>query len=498
MDKRRISVNVQNQILILRDKNYGIRRISKSLNIARNTVRDFLRAYDGSTEKETTDSVSEIQGATDSDSKINWNEVHLNFNKGVPIKTQWHELCFNSDISYSSFYHQYRRRYKPQPVVTMRLIHNPGEKVFFDFADGISITSRTNGEKTKTQLFVGVMPFSGLTKGEFLLDQKQLSMLPAVENIFHQIGGVPKYAVFDNLKSAVNKAHIYDPDTNQSMIEFANHWGFAVIPARPYKPRDKAAVEAGIGVIQRQFFQEVRDSTFFSLGELNSRFKEFLEKLNQSPMKDHGGVSRMDRFTSERSILQTVMATNFELSVWKTCKVHPDCHVQVENRFYSVQHQYVGLTVKVRIRKNTIEIFSSDGENLCLHIKLKGNDRASTIEAHYPEEKLATSRFEVRHAIKQSESIGPKTNEFIIKLFAQEYPLRFLRRAQGILRLVQSGHVRKEDLEYACGQGLLFNRTHFGYIKSAAMFHRSGGGKLCSVAPIRDLNQSYLRNQSTE
>ncbi|OYZ13507.1 MAG: hypothetical protein B7Y39_17495 [Bdellovibrio sp. 28-41-41] len=290
-----------------------------------------MRAYDSSTDEESTGSVSEIKSSTDSDSKINWNEVHLNFNRGVPIKTQWQELCFNRDVSYSSFYHQYRRRYKPQPVVTMRLVHNPGEKIFFDFADGISFTNRTNGEKTKTQLFVGVMPFSGLTKGEFLLDQKQLSMLPAVENIFHQIGGVPRYAVFDNLKSAVNKAHIYDPDTNQSMIEFANHWGFAVLPARPYKPRDKAAVEAGIGVIQIQFFQEVRDSTFYSLGELNNRFKEFLEKLNQSLMKDHGGVSRIDRFSSERSILQTLMVTNFELSAWKTCKVHPDCHVQVEN-----------------------------------------------------------------------------------------------------------------------------------------------------------------------
>ena len=181
MDKRRISVNVQNQILILREKNYGIRRISKSLNIARNTVRDFLRAYDGSTEEESSDSVSETQSSTDSDSKIDWNDVHLNFNKGVPIKTQWQELCFNGDVSYSSFYHQYRRRYKPQPVVTMRLVHSPGEKIFFDFADGISITNRLNGTKTKTQLFVGVMPFSGLTKGEFLLDQKQLSMLPAVE-----------------------------------------------------------------------------------------------------------------------------------------------------------------------------------------------------------------------------------------------------------------------------------------------------------------------------
>ena len=203
MDRRRISVNVQKQILILREKNYGIRRISKSLNIARNTVRDFLRAYYESPNKE-----SESQGSAKPDSKINWDEVHINFNKGVPIKTQWQELCDANRITYMSFYHQYRRKHKPQPTVTMRLVHNPGEKIFFDFADGISITNRLDGTKTKTQLFVGVMPFSGLTKGEFLLDQKQISMLPAVENIFHQIDGVPKYAVFDNLKSAVNKAHI--------------------------------------------------------------------------------------------------------------------------------------------------------------------------------------------------------------------------------------------------------------------------------------------------
>ncbi|MBC7421434.1 MAG: hypothetical protein H7328_11970 [Bdellovibrio sp.] len=101
------------------------------------------------------------------------------------------------------------------------------------------------------------------------------------------------------------------------MLEFANHWDFAVIPARPYKPRDKAAVEAGIGVIQRQFFQEVRNEVFYTLGELNNRFKIFLEKLNQSAMKDHGGVSRLDRFENEKHLLQVLQKSNYELSTWK-------------------------------------------------------------------------------------------------------------------------------------------------------------------------------------
>ncbi len=493
MNNRRISVNVQQQILILRDKNFGIRRTAKVLKIARNTVRDFLRDCDADKNSESTSTLESKNKS--SEFKINWEQVHLNFNKGILIKTQWREICFDEQMTYSSFYHQYRRLYTKQPEVTMRLVHVPGEKIFFDFADGISITDRLTKQKTKTQLFVGVLPFSGLTKGEFLLDQKQITMLPAVENIFNQIDGVPKYVVFDNLKSAVNRADIYDPDTNQTMIEFANHWGFAVVPARPYKPRDKAAVEAGIGVIQRQFFQEVRDQIFYSIGELNQSFKIFLERLNKSAMKDHGGVSRMERFENEKFLMQNLQSNNYELATWKTCKVHPDCHVQVENKFYSVPHQYVGVTVKVRIKNNTVEVFAINGEALCVHPRIKNGDRASTIEAHYPEEKLAASRFEIKHALRQASLTGPKTDEFIKKLFEDQYPLKYLRRAQGILRLVQSGQVSKENLEYACGKALQFNRMQFAYVKSAALYHKSGGGKLCVVAPKRDLSHSYLRQE---
>lgn len=486
-------MNVQQQILIMRDKGIGIRRTAKTLDVARNTVRDFLRDYDNQKEE----SVFEITdtAVTSTSNAIDWAKVHNQFNKGVSIKTQWREICYLQERTYSSFYHEYRRYYLKQPEVTMRLQHHAGEKIFFDFCDGLMITNRLTGTRTKTQLFVGVLPFSGLTKGEFLTDQKQISMFPAVENIFNQIGGVTKYVVFDNLKSAVNKAHIYDPDTNQTMIEFANHWGFAVIPARPYKPRDKAAVEAGIGVIQRQFYQEVREEIFYSIGELNIRFKIFLDELNSAAMKDHGGVSRSDRFENEKQLLRPVQSEKFELSTWKTCKVHPDCHVQVENKFYSVPHRYVGLTVKVRIKNNTVEMFNAEGDALCVHVKIKDTARASTIEAHYPEEKVAASRFEVKHALRQASLVGVKTEEFINKLFSDQYPLKFLRRAQGILRLVQTDTVSKANLEYACTKALLYNRMQFSYVKSAAIFHKSGGGKLSLLAPKRDQAHSYLRNE---
>lgn len=73
-------------------------------------------------------------------------------------------------------------------------------------------------------------------------------------------------------------------------MEFANHWGFAVLPARPRCPKDKAAVEAGIGVSQRQFFNEVRDRVFHSLSELNQAYREYKKRLNSDTMKDHGDL----------------------------------------------------------------------------------------------------------------------------------------------------------------------------------------------------------------
>ena len=118
---------------------------------------------------------------------------------------------------------------------------------------------------------MGVLPFSSYTFGEFVSDQKLPTFIGVQERMFAYFGGVTPYLVVDNLKSGVHSAPIcYDPDVNPTYCDFANHMGFAVLPARPYKPRDKGSGESTIGVIQRDFFQEVRNRVFYSLSELNA------------------------------------------------------------------------------------------------------------------------------------------------------------------------------------------------------------------------------------
>lgn len=484
MAKMRTSVEIRNQVLELRKQGKGKKAIARTLKIARNTVKKIL---------ENTESSAAPEIPTWAQT-IDWEKIHLQVGRGIHLNILHQENTDTNEVGYLKFWRHYRSLHPENKKITMVLHHKPGERTYFDFTDGLFITDRETGVKTKTQLLCGVLAFSSLTFGEFILDQKQPNMIRSMENCFHYFGGTTPYVTVDNLKSGVKTAHIYDPEVNPGFVEFANHWGFAVIPARPYHPRDKAKNESAIGVIQRQFFQEFRDKVFYSLAEINTEFRKYCDRLNTTVMKDYG-VSRRDRFATESALLLPCAYEAFELSKWKEAKVHADCHVQVDKRFYSVPYAYIGQSVKVRIRNKMIEIFNLDLESIAVHSKLTGHDLYSTTEGHYPEQKLAVARFEVKHALAEANKIGPETTKLIEALTMGERPLRLLRRIQGILRLYQSKKVTKESLEYAARVGMMFNKTQYQYIKSVAEQYQQNGHRTLSSVPKRDAETIHLHHQ---
>lgn len=74
----------------------------------------------------------------------------------------------------------------------------------------------------------------------------------------------------DQLRSAVRGPDRHEPDINATYLEMAQHYGVAVMPARPGRPRDKAKVEVAVLIAQRWILARLRHRTFFSLAELNA------------------------------------------------------------------------------------------------------------------------------------------------------------------------------------------------------------------------------------
>jgi len=490
MPRMRTSVEVRNQVLEMSHREVGIKKIALALRISKNTVRKIIRQ--SADEKVAKAAVPGWAAA------VNWEKVRESVGRGVPVNILHRETVNSQEITYIKFWRYYKLKNPSSKSVTMILNHKAGERTFFDFTDGINIVDGKTGEIKKTHLLCGVLAFSSLTFGEFVWDQKLPTMLRGMENVFKYFGGVTPYLTVDNLKSGVARAHLYDPDVNPTFVDFANHWGFAVIPARPYSPRDKGKNESAIGVIQRQFYQQVRERTFYSLKELNAEFRKYCDALNCDKMKDHGGITRRERFAIEKLLLRPLALQDYEISICKDAKVHSDCHVQVEKNFYSVPHVFVGRSVRVRIKAKLIEIFdTSSVDVLSVHVRLTGSGQYSTVEAHYPEAKVQASRFEIKYVLAEALKVGPETARLIEDIVGGEYPLRYLRRAQGILRLVQSGQVKVASLEYASRQALLFKKTNYAYVKSAAEHYEANGHRPASVkaAPMRSLDEINLHTQ---
>jgi transposase len=93
----------------------------------------------------------------------------------------------------------------------------------------------------------------------------------------------------DNLKSGVNKACRYEPELNPSYQQLAAHYAVAVVPARPYKSKDKAKAEVGVQIVERWIMAKLRHQTFFSLAEPNQCISALLTDLNQKSFKQYPG-----------------------------------------------------------------------------------------------------------------------------------------------------------------------------------------------------------------
>jgi transposase len=186
---------------------------------------------------------------------------------------------------YTAFCDIYRR-WLAKRKLTMRQIHRAGEKLFVDYAGKKPhIVDRQTGACIDVELFVAVLGASNYTYAEATLTQSGPDWIASHQRTFAYIEGVPDAMVCDQLKSGVVVPCRYEPGVQRTYEQMAGHYGTAILPARPHKPRDKAKVEVAVLVVERWILARLRNQTFFSLEALNERIAELLEDLNNRRMK---------------------------------------------------------------------------------------------------------------------------------------------------------------------------------------------------------------------
>jgi transposase len=248
--------------------------------------------------------------------------------------------------------------FEQRASATFRHRHTAGAAMQTDYAGHtVPVIDPATGEIRPAQIFVAVLPASLYTFAYASFTQRLPDWIEGQQRALSFFGGVTKAIVCDNLKAGVAKPLWFEPTINATFAAFAEHYDTTILPTRPKRPKDKAKVEGSVLIVERWILARLRNDRFFSLVDLNVRISQLLDDLNNRPMR-RVGKSRRQLFEEiEREALAPLPATAFEYSEWKSAKVHPDYHVEVDKAFYSVPHRLIGRQVDVRLTSRIVEIF---------------------------------------------------------------------------------------------------------------------------------------------
>jgi transposase len=232
------------------------------------------------------------------------------------------------------------------------------------------------GEVRRAEVFVAVLGACSYTFAETVWTQSLPDWIAAHVAMLAFIGGVSRQIVSDNLRAGITRACFYEPLVNRTYADMAAYYGTAVIPARPYKPRDKSKVEVGVQVVQRWILARLRNRRFFSLAELNQAIRELVGDLNERRMRGWDTTRRALFEQLDRPAPLPLPPAPYEYAAWKRCRVNLDYHVGIDKHFYSVPCPLLREEVEARITARTVEIFHH-GKLVATHLRsLRPHGRA--------------------------------------------------------------------------------------------------------------------------
>ena len=371
-----------------------------------------------------------------------WSKIHhdLQTHKDLTLLLVWQEgrETDPDGYGYSRFCDLYRRWLKKLDVV-LRQEHRAGEKMFVDYAGAtIPIHDPRSGEVHPAAVFVAVLGASSYTFAEATSGQDLHNWTGSHMRAFEFFGGVVEVVVPDNLKSAVTHPSYYEPDLNPTYRDLGEHYGVAIIPARPYRAKDKAKAEVGVQVVQRWIVAALRKRKFFSLHEANLAIAELLVGLNQRPFRKREG-NRASLFAQlDQPALKPLPATRYQFGEWKTAGVNLDYHIEIEKHYYSVPYALVHQKVDVHLTGETLEVLHR-GVRVASHVRSYEAAKATTLTEHMPKSHQKYMGRTPSRLIEDAQQIGPNTAQLAEAILAaKRHPEMGYRSCMGILRLAKT------------------------------------------------------------
>ncbi len=455
-----------------------IKAISRSLGIARNTIRSLIRSGlecglkvgdDTSKIEEVSASirverykVREKEAGLEQKLKFYDEEIKDWLKEGDMTITQIWRLIRERGvkISESSVRRYINKRALRGSTSTIHIPTIPGEEAQVDYGyAGLMKDSKTN-KLRKAYIFIMVLSHSRMRYVEFVFKQDIRSWIQSHINAFNFFGGVPRTIVLDNLKSGVIRADIYDPTINKGYAELERYYGFIADPTKVRQPQHKGKIERSVLLVKQQLLagRKYRD-----MEEANEKAKEWCINTIANQITRTTGKTPKELYEKEdKPVLRKLPKGAFDIPEWEKAKVHRDHHVVFRGNFYSVPTAYIGKEVWVKGGLRVIGIYYNH-ELIKSHIREYARGKWVTDIRDYPESARQFIEKTPEKCLEEAAAIGKNTAK-VIKAILSDVCNQKLRKAQAILRLKEQ--FTAERLEKACFRAYIYESYSYKHIRN--------------------------------
>jgi transposase len=452
MPNERISMSKLKQLIGLQTSNLSVRALARALGLSIGAVSKYLQAVRAS-------GIEAAEAETLSESEVEqrvfgpappgkpaafvapdcaWIHGELKRHRHVTSQLLWEEYASQHGAAayrrsaFCQIYRSWEKRLKR----SMRQRHFAGEKLFVDYAGRtVPIYGRSGEEVFRAHLFVSAMGASGCAYMEATRSETLPDWLASHVRALEYYGAAPTIIVPDNPRVGVTRADRYEPDLQRSYAELAAHYRAVVIPARPFRPKDKSRVELSVLLVYRWVLARLRHQRFFSLDELNAAIRPLLTELNERPFQRLPGSRRSVFEALDRPAMRPLPGSAYEYAEWQECKAAFDYHIDVERHYYSVPHALVGHLVWARYSATTVEIFFRS-TRVASHVRSYQRGQHTTLPEHMPKSHRAHAEWSPKRLIQWGESIGVNTGSIVEHLLrSKPHPEQGYRACLGLLAL---------------------------------------------------------------
>jgi transposase len=349
---------------------------------------------------------------------------------------------YGLDVSYETFKRFARAEglSRPEKKTMIRIELPPGLETQLDYGKVGMLLDPVTGKNFVVHAFCAVLSFSRLPYIQFVRTQDQVSFVTSVVDMAEYYGGLTEFISPDNLKSAVIKPDLWDPQLNRAFAEMADYYGVFIDPCRVRRPTDKGKVERIVPVAREMFrmLKELHPSC--ALVELNRHALKWCREDYGN--REHGttGIPPMQAFEQEKLKLKALPEERFVVPEWKRCSVHSgDQFLTFHKRRFSLPARWRGREVWARYVAPVLDLYDDDEQLIRQYVTNRSERRYWKPEDFPAEVREMMNGGYPKWIIDQGRAYGSAAVALLSSVLSPNAYLN-ARRARGMLPIMAEHH----------------------------------------------------------